>query len=71
MSYNLSKFCTCTDLKCPLHPTNHDRGCSPCIASNLKDREIPSCFFNLADPDGTREEYHFEDFAEAVIKSGK
>ena len=68
MSNNLSTFCTCTDLECPLHPTNHDRGCSPCIAKNLKEKEIPSCFFNVADPDGVRKEYKFEDFAKAVMK---
>ena len=43
---NLSKFCTCRDLKCPFHPTNHNKGCSLCIAKNLKEGEIPSCFFN-------------------------
>ena len=26
-------FCTCTDLACPCHPSNHDKGCAPCIAS--------------------------------------
>lgn len=41
---NLSKFCTCRDLKCPFHPTNHSKGCSLCIAKNLKEGEIPSCF---------------------------
>ena len=25
---NLSKVCTCKDLKCPFHPTNHNKGCS-------------------------------------------
>ena len=63
---NLSEFCTCKDTKCPLHPTNHDKGCSLCIAKNLKLREIPSCFFNVADPDMKRKGYSFEDFAEVV-----
>lgn len=30
------KFCTCKDTKCPLHPVNHDHGCTLCIAKNLK-----------------------------------
>ena len=29
---NLSPFCTCTDLECPMHPTNQERGFGPCIA---------------------------------------
>lgn len=63
---NLSPFCTCTDLACALHPTNHERGCGPCIADNLKDREIPSCFFNLVDADYKGGSYKFEDFARLV-----
>lgn len=66
---NLS-FCTCRDEKCPLHPVNHDKGCAPCIAKNLKEGEIPSCFFNEVDPSSLRESYSFEAFAEAV-KKGK
>lgn len=38
-------FCTCKNLDCPLHPSNHDKGCSPCISKNLKLREMPECFF--------------------------
>ena len=64
---NLSPFCTCTDLACPMHPTNHEKGCAPCITKNLKLREIPSCFFHRADSDGKHESYFFEDFAEAVM----
>lgn len=44
-------FCTCTDKACPLHPTNHDKGCDPCIRKNLKAGEIPSCFFRLVSED--------------------
>ena len=25
------KMCTCTNMGCPNHPRNHDRGCTPCI----------------------------------------
>ena len=38
-------FCTCEDTNCPLHPSNHDKGCNLCIAKNLKKGEIPTCFF--------------------------
>mgnify|MGYP001310715960 CR=1 FL=1 len=41
----LSQFCSCDNFKCPLHPTNHDKGCAPCIKKNLKLGEIPNCFF--------------------------
>ena len=70
---NLSKFCTCTSLDCPLHPTHHESGCAPCIADNLKDREIPSCFFHLVDEDyrGDSHTYTFEDFAALVTAAAK
>ena len=67
---NLSKFCTCTSLDCPLHPTHHESGCAPCIADNLKDREIPSCFFNLVDSNYEGGSYAFEDFA-ALVAAAK
>jgi len=65
---NLSPFCTCTDLKCPLHPANHDKGCAPCIAKNLKQKEIPSCFFKKLNTGKKPENYYFEDFAKAVLE---
>lgn len=65
---NLSTFCTCTDKDCPLHPTNHDKGCAPCISKNLKNEEIPNCFFNIAGGAERRESYKFKDFAESVLK---
>ena len=68
---NLSKFCTCTDLKCPFHPTNHDKGCAPCIADNLRDNEIPSCFFNKVDADYRGGSYTFEDVARLVLAKGE
>ena len=68
---NLSPFCTCTDLNCPLHPTNHDRGCAPCIAKNQREREIPSCFFNLVEKEHTAAGYSFAEFADSVMKARK
>lgn len=64
---NLSPFCTCKDLKCPFHPSNHDRGCALCIAKNLKEREIPSCFFNMVETEHIAKEYIFKDFVNRVL----
>ncbi len=63
-------FCTCTDTKCPFHPTNHTHGCTPCIAKNLREGEIPSCFFNAIDHPKTTGEWHYEDFA-ALVNAAK
>ena len=60
-------FCTCTDTKCPLHPTNHNKGCAPCVAKNLSQREIPSCFFKLVETEHKGSNYGFEEFAKAVL----
>lgn len=65
---NLSKICTCKDRDCPFHPTNHDKGCTPCIAKNLKLGEIPSCFFNKLENKGPRDGYTVVDFAKAVLE---
>lgn len=62
----LSQFCTCQNLSCPLHPSRHDKGCAPCISKNLRLKEIPSCFFNLLDPSGSRADDSFESFAGLV-----
>lgn len=59
------KQCTCTDLSCPFHPTNHDKGCTLCIAKNLKEKEIPSCFFNQRVPD-VGHGYSQEEYARIV-----
>ncbi len=66
---NISEFCTCKDLDCPLNPVNHDRGCSLCIQKNLKQREIPNCFFYLVDNAEKRASYSFEEFAQLVLKN--
>lgn len=64
----MHEFCTCTKLDCSLHPTRHDKGCSPCIAKNLKTKEIPSCYFNLVEGSQSREGDSLEDFARLVLK---
>ena len=63
-------FCTCTDTKCPFHPSNHDKGCTPCIAKNLKEGEIPTCFFKAIDCPKPTKNWHYEDFAE-LVKAAK
>ena len=71
---NEVKFCTCKDRECPCHPSNHDKGCTPCIAKNLKQGEIPSCFFYSIDHPKPTEGWYFEDFArlvDAAKKAGK
>ncbi|MGN0658841.1 MAG: DUF6485 family protein [Emergencia sp.] len=65
-----AEFCTCSDRECPFNPVNHDQGCTPCIEKNLKAGEIPSCFFNAADPERKedRGEYLQRDFARIVMR---
>lgn len=65
---NLSEFCSCTNMKCPLHPTMHDKGCAPCIKKNLGLNEIPNCFFNLLEGADTRSGDSFRDFAHLVLR---
>ena len=60
-------FCTCTDTACPYHPTNHNQGCTPCIAKNLREREIPTCFFKSVGHPKPTPEWHFEDFAALIL----
>lgn len=66
---NISGFCTCTNLDCPLHPTKHDKGCAPCISKNLKLKEVPNCFFNLVGSAASRDGDTYEDFAKLILES--
>lgn len=71
---NTVPFCTCTDTACPCHPSNHDKGCTPCIAKNLREGEIPSCFHKDIDFPKPTDGWHYEDFAalvNAAKKAGK
>lgn len=61
-------FCTCTNLECHLHPTRHDKGCTPCISKNLRLGEIPECFFHKIPGSEERQGDSFEDFARLVLK---
>lgn len=60
-------FCTCKDLNCPCHPSNHDQGCTLCILKNLREKEVPSCFFNDIDCEKPTENWYYEDFAALVL----
>lgn len=50
---NKKHFCTCTNLSCKLHPSNHPNGCDPCMQKNLKLKELPNCMFKLVNEDIT------------------
>ncbi|MBR2288399.1 MAG: hypothetical protein IJ865_09140 [Clostridia bacterium] len=67
-------FCSCTDTACPMHPSRHDKGCTPCIAKNLREGEIPSCFFHAIDHPKPTSAWHYADFAALVddaVHAGK
>ena len=64
-------FCTCTDYACPFHPVNHSQGCTPCIAKNLREKEIPTCFFKAVHYPKPTENWHFEDFAALINAAGR
>lgn len=66
---NLSTFCSCKNMDCPLHPAKHDKGCAPCINKNLRLKEIPNCFFDLLPGSQSRSGDSFEDFAKQVFSS--
>ena len=59
-------FCTCTDTACPFHPSRHNQGCTLCIQKNLKQKEIPSCFFHDIDCEKPTPGWHYSDFAALV-----
>lgn len=62
-------FCTCEDTNCPLHPSNHDKGCNLCIAKNLKKGEIPTCFFKKINSDISQiKNFTIEDFVNFYLK---
>ena len=68
---NISEFCPCRDRACPLHPANHDKGCSLCMEKNIKNREVPSCLFNAANGYPSKNGYSFEAFASLVLGDKK
>ena len=65
---NTHPFCTCKNLRCPLHPARHDKGCTPCICKNLRLKEVPNCFFHRAGHAEKRSGDSYEDFARLVLE---
>lgn len=61
-------FCACGDTSCPYNPANHEMGCTPCIEKNLREGEIPSCFFKAVSGRTDQGSYHYIDFANKVLK---
>ena len=62
-------FCTCRDLECPDHPQKHNGSCVPCIEKNLREHEIPACFWNkIGNNKAAKSDYVFMRFAEKVIE---
>ncbi len=64
----MNHFCTCKDTSCPLHPSNHDKGCDLCIQKNLKLKEISSCFFNDVTDASKLTSFYYEDFAKVILE---
>lgn len=64
-------FCTCDNFNCVHHPKNTGGSRTACVAKNLRNNEIPSCFFNESDEIKKRAKYKFEDFAEVIMNKNK
>ncbi|KAF5078505.1 DUF6485 family protein [Oscillibacter valericigenes] len=62
-------FCTCRDIECKLNPINHDQGCDLCVQKNLKQGEIPGCFFHLVKDDLSGiEDFSINGFVKLYLK---
>jgi len=63
-----AKLCTCQVLDCPAHPSKHNNECTPCIVKNLKNHEIPACFwYKIGDTTNAKSDYTFYKFAKQVV----
>jgi len=63
-----ANFCTCDDVACPFHPKQQDNQCTACIAKNLENHEIPTCFWKkIGEETTTKSNYTFRRFAERVM----
>ncbi len=63
-------FCTCTDTRCPCHPINRDQGCSRCIQKNLREKEIPSCFFHDIACEKPTDAWHYANISSMTTPKG-
>ena len=65
----MKHFCTCHVTACPHHPSNHDRGCDPCIKSNLEKSKMPSCMFLAVSEDlSAVKDYSIKGFVDFYLK---
>ena len=63
-----AEFCTCKDCNCESHPKKHNNECTACVGKNLKNHEIPACFFNkIGEESSIKSNWSFYRFAEKVI----
>jgi len=63
-------FCSCTVFTCPHHPSLHENGCDPCIQKNLRQGEIPSCFYRMISDDlSSIKEYNLESFVNFYLEN--
>lgn len=69
---NNKHFCTCKDLNCKYNPHNISQSCDLCIKKNLKNKEIPSCFFRIINDDlSTLKEFTFESFVKFFLHNNE
>jgi len=61
-----TKLCTCPVPDCEHHPSKHGGSCNPCIVKNLKNCEIPACFWDKIGKPDCGSPYTIHKFAEAV-----
>lgn len=62
-------FCTCPVTNCPRHPSNHENGCDPCIADNIKKKKMPACMFRAVNEDVSEvRDYSIKGFVEFYRK---
>ena len=64
-------FCTCDSFSCPLHPSNHDKGCTPCMEKNLKVGHVPNCMIHAVSTAEKPSGYTYSDFADFVRQTGQ
>lgn len=65
-------FCNCPVQSCGNHPTNHEKGCDPCIKKNLRQSEIPACFFLKVSQDvNGLKDFSIESFVNFYLENNK
>lgn len=63
-------FCTCPVTQCPRNPSNHSKGCDPCILDNLQKRKMPACFYSVVNEDVSGvTDYSIEGFVKFFLEN--